>query len=72
MDPLEIQAFKDHLVQEADLEAQDQEVILVHLESKGPLVMREILDTSQVHMVHLGRKVFLDDLASKGNQHLVK
>ncbi|TKS79891.1 hypothetical protein D9C73_013878 [Collichthys lucidus] len=67
----EIQALEDHLVTMADLEKRDQEVILVLLESKGPLVTQETLDTSQARLVRLDQKVFLDDLASKASKDSV-
>lgn len=54
MDPQEIQALKDPLVEEEDLETQDQEVILVLLDIKAPLVKGEILDTGEARPVHLG------------------
>lgn len=72
MDNLEIQALKGRLVQEADVEALDQEVILVLLDIKGPMVTKETLDTAQVHLVILEPKVFLDDQVLKVNQELAE
>lgn len=63
MDHKEIKALEDPLVQEADPEAQDQEVIQVHLDFKVPLVTKETLDTTEAHQVYLESKVFLDNLA---------
>lgn len=72
MDNLEIQALKGRLVQEADVEALDQEVILVLLDMQGPMVTKETLDTSQVHLVLLESKVFLDDQVLKVNRQLAE
>lgn len=72
MDNLEIQALKGRLVQEADVEALDQEVILVLLDIKGPMVTKETLDITQVHLVFLEPKVFLDDQVLKVNQELAE
>lgn len=72
VEKLEIQVLKGRLAHQADVEALDQEVILVHLDTQAPMVPRETLDTAQVHLVFLESKVFLGDQVVKVNQLLAE